>query len=55
MSTKPALQLDELRMKADDFDRLMRGALGVPAPAAEDKPKAKPKKRATAKKTAKKA
>ena len=55
MSTKPAQQPDDLRMRADDFDRLMRGALGVPAPAAEDKPKAKPKKRTTAKKTSKKA
>ena len=55
MSTKAAQQPDELRMKSDDFDRMMRGALGVPAPAAEVKVKAQPKKRAAAKKTPKKA
>ena len=43
---------DALRMKSEDFDRIMRGALGVAAPPVETKPKPKPKatpkKRATA-------
>lgn len=45
----------DLRMKAADFERIMRGALGVHAPPPEPKT-AKPKKRAvakTVKKTAK--
>jgi capsular polysaccharide biosynthesis protein len=46
---------DDLRMKADDFDRIMRGALGVAAPPVEPKPKARPKKRPAAKKASKKA
>jgi hypothetical protein len=40
MKAKQASGPDELRMKADDFDRIMRGALGVPAP--EPKPPRKP-------------
>jgi len=44
--TKPK-ELGELRMKSDDFDKIMRGALGVaPEPKAKPKPRAR-KKRAT--------
>lgn len=39
MKTKPVPMPDELRMKASDFDRIMRGALGVPPPPAETKTK----------------
>jgi hypothetical protein len=55
MTVKQAPKQDGLRMKADDFDNIMRGALGVAAPPVAPKPKAVPKKRATAKKTAKRA
>jgi hypothetical protein len=30
---------DELRMPADEFDRIMRGALQTPPPAKQQKPK----------------
>ncbi len=53
MMTKHPAQPDELRMKSDDFDRVMRGALGVAAPPVAPKPKPAPKKRPAAKKTAK--
>lgn len=53
MTARQASKPDELRMKADDFDRIMRGALGVAAPPVDAKPKAKPKKPPAAKKTAK--
>ena len=55
MTPKQPIQADELRMKSDDFDRIMRGALGVAAPPVEPKPKATPKKRPAAKKATKKA
>ncbi|WP_312305440.1 hypothetical protein [Diaphorobacter nitroreducens] len=56
MTAKQPPQADDLRMKSDDFDRVMRGALGVPAPveAAKPKPKAKkPAATATPRKTVK--
>lgn len=55
MTVKQAPKQDDLRMKADEFDRIMRGALGVAAPPVEPKPKATPKKRTAAKKAAKRA
>lgn len=55
MSTKQVPQQDELRMKADDFDRIMRAALGVAAPLVESKAKATPKKRPPAKNVKKRA
>lgn len=53
MTPKQSPPTDGLRMKSDDFDRIMRGALGVAAPPVEPKKKATPKKLAAAKKTAK--
>ena len=55
MTVKPAPQTDELRMRFEDFDRIMRGALGVAAPPVEPKPKTAPKKRPAAEKAAKNA
>lgn len=46
MKAKPAPAPDELRMKAADFDRIMRGALGVaPPPPEPKKPRAKTTKK----------
>lgn len=55
MTVKQAPKQDDLRMKANEFDCVMRGALGVAAPPVEPKPKATPKKRPAAKKAATKA
>jgi hypothetical protein len=55
MKSAQSAKPDELRMKSDDFDRIMRGALGVATPPVAPKPKAAPKKQAAAKKTAKRA
>lgn len=36
---------DEMKMPADEFDRIMRGALGVPAPVkATPRPERQPRK-----------
>lgn len=52
MKTKPAPAQDEMRMKAADFDRIMRGVLEVsPPPPEPKKPRAKTSK---TKKSAKK-
>jgi hypothetical protein len=51
MKTKPAPTTDELRMKAADFDRIMRGVLEVAPPPEAKKPRAKTSK---TKKSAKK-
>lgn len=41
---KPTKADDPMRMKASDFDKLMRDALGVPPEPKEAKPKVKKKK-----------
>jgi hypothetical protein len=38
---KPA---DELKMPANEFDRIMRGAVGVPAPVGNPRPERQPRK-----------
>ena len=52
MKTKSALAQDEMRMKASDFDRIMRGVLEVAPPPPE--PKTVKRKTIKTKKTVKK-
>jgi hypothetical protein len=37
-------QTDDLKLPADEFDRIMRGALGVPAPVSNPRPERQPRK-----------